>query len=163
MRRHLKEFDEECFVCVHPQKDLIEDRYVRWYTKSEMADLFGTEENPFDYDLMERHMKALKLNHARAANTYDAWDKVTEIGMERLREDKKFVTPRVFLEALAHIDKREGRIVERHKDEGPRTVVFIAPPMPGGTLGEPKTGVIEGTVVPLGPPTIAIEAPEEEK
>lgn len=161
MRRHLKDYDEECFVCLSPLKDSIEDRYVRWYTQREMEDLFGTEEVPFDYPAMERHMKALKKNLERAANTYDAFSKITEVGMERIREDKRFVTPRMFLESLVHVDHREGRIVTQTKDLGPRTVVFIAPPMPGGTLGVMESEVIEGTVVPLGPPVPQIEGVKE--
>lgn len=161
-KRHIDLFDPDCPICSHPLKENLEDRYVRWYTFEQIHDLFATETIEFTQEDLEIHARATKINQQRAANTYDAWAVVMELGMEKMRKNKDWITARLFQESMMHIDKREGRIIERHKDEGPRTVVFLPIPPPGGTSATLVEGkVIEEKLVELGPPKI--EAPKEEK
>lgn len=107
---------------------------------------------PYDF---QRHVSAHNWKWARTAQTEKALGKLMKKGMENLNDSKTKVEPDLLLKTIAHIDKRENKIVEVTRQEASVTLNFVVE-------GVPQPQAARGLATEqakLGPSTSRIVAP----
>lgn len=150
-RPHLSEYDEDCPICTHTKCSIIEDRYKAWDKPGAIAEDFNLQLG----DLLA-HVRKLGLSEEKAKNQRHFYRVAMEKGMEYIEEGlaSPDTIARIGLDAAKHIDRLEGRIIDKHQIEAQKTLTIVAPPLPGGIIEaipekpaqlSSESGIIEAT------------------
>lgn len=73
---------------------------------------------------VKRHARAHKWFYDKAKATEAGWSLIIRKGMQRILTGSEVIDPNQLIEALKHVDKREGKIVDLSKTEGNVTIVL---------------------------------------
>ena len=125
---HKNGFSKKCEVCAQPKVTVIEELYLDWRPLKWIADTFG-----IPVTKLLNHIKATKLDQRRALNTKGAYRIFVEKGIEALESESvdPNMAAKLALASAQHIDKLEGRIIERRKIDEQKVLKIEAFPMPG--------------------------------
>ena len=139
--RHAKIFDKTCLICAHTDRDVMEELYVEESQDIDaICEAFGVDVAAF-----KLHCRALGYDMARTKNTYRVLHLLMEDGIKQVRDGNVKMSAKELMRVIQHIDKREGRIIERTLNERPTTVIFASElPRPGAFEGE----TIQGQLAP---------------
>ena len=144
---HRVPYEPRCPVCVDPGRPELEHDYVNGM---DWAVLLDWADGAYNKTQIERHMAALDFDVERTKNTYKVMHVLMEKGLERVEAGLEAVTPDHMIKLIPHIDKREGRIIERVKVDAPRQIVINAPnglPLPGLQREELAEPAIAGRLI----------------
>lgn len=125
---HKNGFSKKCDICQHSKITIMEELYTDWRPLKWIADTFE-----ISVVKLLNHMKATKLDQKRANNTKAAYRIFVEKGIEALEDGEvdPNMAAKLGLASAQHIDKLEGRIIERRKIDEQKTLRIEAFPMPG--------------------------------
>jgi len=125
---HKNGFSKKCEVCNKSKVAVIEELYLDWRPVKWIADTFQ-----ISVTRLLNHVKGAKLDQKRASNTKGAYRIFMESGIAALESDEvdPNMAAKLALASAQHIDKLEGRIIERRKIEEQKTLKIEAFPMPG--------------------------------
>src|SRR3990167_8603244 len=119
-----------CGVCLHPEKDEIEEAYAGWHSNLSIAREFEVSE-PY----LKSHARVFEWDRRRAANM----DRLYEVLINELGAhfDPSQLAQKDIIGALGrlsrHVDRLQGRIIDRHQVDQRKTVTFVAIPLAGGS------------------------------
>ncbi len=120
----------QCSVCNHEKVAEIEHAYLDWATYSSINEVYGVKQ-----DVMQRHAKATGMARMRMDDRKRIYEKIVERALQA------GVTPSVSeaLNAMQHLDKLEGKVVERREttvktaEEREQEYAEILKLVPGGS------------------------------
>lgn len=132
---------DRCKVCASPARSEIEEKYIGWEaTAEDLADQYG-----LPHLLLLRHFRARNLIYKRVANTFSLHLKVQEEGKRVLNAGivDPDVVAKLAVDSAKHMDKMEGRIVQKHDVAHQGQLQVVAPPLPGGAPGSEQDDIIQ--------------------
>lgn len=130
---HKQGYDSNCSVCVHEHRPLIENLYLEWHPHAWIIDRFDLDEEDF-----ARHVRTGRLASKKADNRRAFYRHVMENGREALANVSPDTAVKLGMDAAKHVDKLDGLVINRVRDESPKTIVVTASPSPDGYLEEPQ-------------------------
>lgn len=107
LEKHLSPVDQNCPICQHPQRSLIERWYMERRPFKELEAIFS-----FSRKLFDQHGRAVKIFQKRANNTKGIVNIMLEKGIEQMAEGKMEMTAKDLQWAINHRDRILGRIKE---------------------------------------------------
>jgi len=128
---HYKRVDDTCKICAHSNCGLIEELYLNRKSIAEVLTYEGLTRAEWN-----RHRKGLRLGEERAKSTMSIYKTYVDKGAEAMRGNEVSPTAKAKLGLIAaqHIDKLEGRIVEKRQVKEERHLVIEAFPAPGAPI-----------------------------
>lgn len=133
---------DKCKVCQHPEAALVETLYIDHANVSWLADKCGAST-----ESIVNHMTKKSLRAKRDENIQGFYREVRELGLKALQEGlvDPDIQARLAMDAQKHLDKVEGRLVNKVEVEENRTIRLEAFPIPGGFLPA-QAEIIEGEI-----------------
>lgn len=117
--------DENCPVCIHKQRSLIERWYIERVPFKRLEALFL-----FSKGLLNQHAKKVKIYSRRMNNTKSIVNELLEQGIEQLAEGKMELSVKDLQWAVNHRDKLLGRIRE-NVDVNTAPILILHTTIPG--------------------------------
>ena len=144
-------FNADCKVCQHPYLDEIERQYLACRSLLELSNL-----TMLDQQAIEKHMVATGAKRRRADSTEELLAYAVNSAFDRGMLDD--LDTQQALDAIKHIEKRQGKVKGEGGPQRPAQVFFIGIPAPGGVIAAPQAQAelpadFVAEVIPMLPPS----------
>lgn len=96
----------QCLVCNHEKVAEIEHAYLDWATYSSIQEVYGISQS-----VMQRHAKATGMAKMRTDDRKRIYEKI----VERALQSGAIPSISEALNAMQHLDRLEGKVVERRE------------------------------------------------
>lgn len=169
---HKEGFDAGCHLCqLGSEYATPEDRekvkdvkfaYLSGMKFTEIKQVFGVL--PSD---VKRHARAHNWYYDKAKATEFGWALILRKGLARIASGQETIDPDQVIEALKHLDKREGKIVDISKTDGNITIRLdtggVPQPQPARGIATAEANNLKQDIKLLAPTSVTLieEVPSE--
>lgn len=116
--------DDNCSICQHEHRDVIEEFYLRWKTNKEIIAGFGVTPND-----LRRHIDALDLKNKRMGKRRHMIAELIDRKWQDIKVDE--IPWSEITKLIKHLDVVDGLVVHKIRAERPELVMIPLLPAPG--------------------------------